>query len=807
MGRVRFRRTGTLLPWRLASLLVLCSCFAAAAPATRLVVRVRDPHGAPVANARATLHSRSGEVVASRVTGQDGHCRFTDLAAGEYLVAVEAAGLSRAEPRRVRLGRAGSLDLEVELSLARVHEEVVVTAAGTAQTVDEVSKALTVVDRREIDARGDVAVGDVLRPLAGLRVQQLGGPGSATSVRVRGLRAEDTAVLIDGVRFRDPSGTQGDASALVQDLLVTSLDRVEVLRGSGSSLYGSHAIGGAVNVLSAEGAGAPRGGIRVEGGSLGLLHGRGNVAGGLVADRVTYGLGLARMEVREGLDGDDRADNTSVQGLARARLSSNASLLARVYGAGASTALNETPRTVGTLPPGVLEAAPLSPEELRRYEAGTPVSQLHLAGASFIPSANDPDHRRESRFLSALVRFEHRPAARLGYAVSYHRLTTHRSFLDGPRGVGFEPRAGTRSDLRGTTHTLAARLDLSLGRHHLVTAGYELEGETFGDESYPDDPAANSSVEVAQKSHAVFAQDQVRLLDGRLQIAGSVRAQGFELDTPRFAPAASSPYQGARFDHPASARTADGSIAYFIPSTATRLRAHVGTGYRAPSLFERFGSIFDSFGYAVFGDPRLRPERSLGLDAGLDQSLAGARLRVSATYFHTRLRDAIVFDSSGTIRPDTDPFGRSSGYRSAGSGLASGVELSLAATPFAAGRLAAAYTFVDARPPTGVRDATRALGVPRHQLSLTALLGLDRDLTASFELTAMTGIQARIGTRVLRFEGPAKAALQVSYRVPLGSRRRLRLFGRGENLLDRVTFESGFRTPGRTAAAGASLAF
>ena len=105
------------------------------------------------------------------------------------------------------------------------------------------------------------------------------------------------------------------------------------------------------------------------------------------------------------------------------------------------------------------------------------------------------------------------------------------------------------------------------------------------------------------------------------------------------------------------------------------------------------------------------------------------------------------------------------------------------------------------------RDATRALGVPRHELSLVALFGLERDLTASVELTALSEIQSRIGTRVLRFDGLAKADAQISYRVPVGSSRRARLFGRIENLLDRVYFESGFRTPGRAAAAGASFTF
>jgi iron complex outermembrane receptor protein len=786
---------------------VLSACVAAASPQGALTLRVRDPQGAPVADARATLRSPTGEWVGAAATNQEGLCRFGGLATGEYLIGVEASGFLRSEARRVRVGVETSADLDVDLSLAGFNEQLVVTATGNAQTVDEVSKSLTVVDHREMDARGDVSVADALRSVAGVRVQQLGGPGAATNINIRGMRIADTAVLIDGVRFRDPTGTQGDASVFIQTLALTDLERIEVMRGSGSSLYGSNAIGGVVNLLTAEGGGSLRGGLLFEGGSLGALRGRANVTGGLAEDRVTYSLGLTRLDVSKGVDGDDAADNTSGQGRAHLRISSNAGLVVRLYGANASTYLNATPRTVGTLPRGVVDAVPLSPAELVRYEGGTPVSQLRLGDSNFIPSADDPDDRRESTFRSALLRFEQRANSRLGYSVSYHRLTTERVFLDGPRGVSsFEPRAMTRSEFSGTTHTLTGRADASLADHHFVTGGYEFESETFDNRSFPDDPSGNSSVDVTQTSHAVFVQDQMRFVGGRLQVAGSARAQFFHLQTPRFEPTNSAPYQSLAADPP-TAYTADGSLAYSFPSSGTLLRAHVGTGYRAPSLFERFGSGFSTFGYTLFGDPRLGPERSLGVDAGVDRALARGRLRLSATYFRTRLRDAIIFDSSGAIRPDTDPFARSSGYRSAGSGLASGVELTAAATPFPAANVSAAYTFVDSQPPTGIPDAPRALGIPRHQFSLVALVGLDRNVTASLQLVAMSDVLSRIGSRILRFDGTIRADAQMKYRLPLGSKRPFGLFGRVENALDRMYFENGFRTPGRTVIGGGTLVF
>ena len=153
----------------------------------------------------------------------------------------------------------------------------------------------------------------------------------------------------------------------------------------------------------------------------------------------------------------------------------------------------------------------------------------------------------------------------------------------------------------------------------------------------------------------------MRFLGDRLQISGAFRAQFFALDIPIFTPSASAPYQGIGFAAPAPAYTGDSSAAYFLRKSGTKLRAHVGRGYRAPSLFERFGAGFDPvYGYSVYGDPRLKPERSTGLDAGIDQTFLRDRLKISATYFYTWLQNVINFDTSGLIDPATDPLAASS---------------------------------------------------------------------------------------------------------------------------------------------------
>jgi outer membrane cobalamin receptor len=92
-----------------------------------------------------------------------------------------------------------------------------------------------------------------LRGIPGVRVQQQGSPGSLTTLRLRGQRNFDTAVLLDGLRVRDAGDINGSAVSLISDFVPVALDRVEVLRGAGSSIYGTHAIGGVVNLIPAVG--------------------------------------------------------------------------------------------------------------------------------------------------------------------------------------------------------------------------------------------------------------------------------------------------------------------------------------------------------------------------------------------------------------------------------------------------------------------------------------------------------------------------------------------------------------------------
>lgn len=782
-----------------------------------IIARVTDPHGAVVVKAAVTLYTRDNRVRLHGLTDEKGTYLFEHLVPGEYLIEAEAAGFARAAAQVLQVEPNATATREISLPLAAIDEHVIVTAQSTAQPVDEVSKAVSVVDQQEMDERDEFAISDALRTVPGLRVQQLGGPGSFASIKTRGLRNEDTAVLIDGLRFRDAGAPQGDASGYLGDLMVTDVSRVEVLRGSGSALYGTNAIGGVINLVTDEGGGPFHGDVLAEGGGLGMFRGRAQVAGGAGNNRIVYSAGLSHLNVTRGVDDHDETRNTSGQGRLLFNLTPTTTLSGRIYAANSRLQLNNSPEAIGTLPAtGIIAAVPLSPTELSRYELGVPISLLNPAGATFVPSANDPDNLRRAKFFSGAVVFTQRPSQAFGYTVSYQGLATNRSSVNGPLGVGFQPFGGTeRSDFDALVHTLGARFDARAGRANFITGGYEFESENFRNPSFPVNPAGNSDIDVTQRSHTVFIQDQLRFMDDRLQISGAFRAQFFRLKQPVFTPAPSSPYQGLTFLSPPTAYTGDGSVAYMFRSSGTKLRGHIGNGYRAPSLFERFGTFFDSFfGYSPVGDPRLQPDRSIAFDAGIDQTLYKNRLRASATYFYTKLQKIIIFDFSGLINPATDPFGRFGGYVNTNGGIARGVELSLTATPLATLKLSAAYTYTKSLQRTPqVPGVLRSFVTPDHQFSLVATQRFGRRFLINFDLAASSDYLAPIfnsttfASRAYRFRGLAKADLGATYTLPLGESRSLRFFGYVDNLFNRAHFESGFRIPGRTGRAGAAFRF
>ncbi|MFN7939679.1 MAG: TonB-dependent receptor [Bryobacteraceae bacterium] len=754
---------------------------------------LKDPAQAAISQGWIQLYSANNNLTRKTQTTATGEFVFANLAPGDYLVEARAYGFGGGPPQLVHLGTGGNATLDIVLELDALPQRVVVTASGTPLSVDSTAKALDITELADIERRAEFSIAEVLRQTPGMRVQQLGGPGGFTQIHTRGLRSFDTAVVIDGFRLRDAGSPQGDAAAFLGDLLVVDPARVEVLRGSGSSLYGSHAIGGVIQIVTDQGGGPLHGEIATEGGGLGFFRGLARMSGSAAKDKLQFSAGVAHMNVTRGVDGDDRARNASVQGSAQYLFTPQSRLSARFWGTDTFTQLNSSPYAGATanLPAfGLIDAVP---------------------GKTFITGLNDPDARRAGKQFSGLVSYLHelRPGTTL--RLGYQGLTTSRDNRDGPGGFRFPPAFNNSAVFDGDIHNLQARIDSTIGRHQLISAGYEFELEKYENISRDENPNAAQRVfartAVRQRSSSVFAQDQLRLLDSRLLVSLSGRWQRFSLRQPEFEGGVPA-YAITRFAAPPDALTGDIAIAYLL-RPGTKLRAHGGNAYRAPALYERFGTYFFSGMFSALGDPRLSPERALSMDAGFDQYFLGSKVRASATYFYTQLQNVVGF---GALL-GADPFGRFSGYRNMRGALARGVELSGEAALTRSTRMMASYTHTRSqqRNSVFVEGFLYSPRIPKNMGTwlVTQRIGSRLEITGDLAWSgqSITPLFAGTGTRGFLFDGARKLDVAAAYTLPLTDRWRMQFFTRVDNVLNQTWYEDGFRVPKAWAVGGLKLLF
>jgi vitamin B12 transporter len=767
---------------------------------------VRDSSGAVVPKASVRLSTVTGTVQRYAETADSGSFRFENVSPGPLLLTVEAGEFERVvKPVDSAGGKSG--DLEVLLPLQALPQQVSVTANSYLEDLDDSTRATAVIGRSEIDRRLEYSVTDALRESPGVRVTQLGGPGSTSTIRLRGLRAQDTSVLIDGMRMRDPASTQADAQAFTGDLMTLNISRIEVMRGCGSALYGSNAIGGVVNIVSDSGGGKFRGDWLGEGGGLGFLRSQLRMSGGALKDRLMYSGGVSHVNVLEGVDGDDRARNSSAQGFLQYRVRDSFLISGRVHGTNSFVSVNQSPALTANAPrTGSVNAIPLPDSQVDLRQRGLPFT---LGNATVFPSTNDPDSRRATWFTSALVAVDGQIAPPVHYRMAYQLVDARRDFPNGPAGIGFQPVLGEISTFRGRTDTLQARLNWT-GSRHIFSGGYEWEREAFDNGGVSQNPApaiaTSYRAQVSQRSQAAFAEDRWRFLQSRLQVTLSGRVQHFALQSPTLTGGLAQ-YLATPVPTPPNAYTGDIAAMYRVERTNTKFRAHLGNAYRAPSLFERYGTTFFGGAFIPYGDPRLRSERSIGTDAGVDQYLAGRRARVSATYFYTELRSVIAFDSTGLINRTADPFGRTSGYFATAGGLARGIELEGQAALWRGFQVTGSYTHTRTLERRMIAAGT--LKTPRileHTVSFVASQTWHRWVVSAnfFGSPDFIGV---ISGRAINWPGPRRLDGVVSYRLTNSERIKPEFFVRAENVLNQAYYEDGFRTPRRWVVGGLRLSF
>lgn len=229
--------------------------------------RTIDPAGLPVADAVVRLrHASTGQELRCKTTAR-GTCSLTPLQTGDYRVFAAAAELTATMP----LPPGPSVTVPLEPTLIRT-AVTVVSGSRIEELQDESPTKVDAITREQIESTGYERVSDVLQELPGVLVRR-GNTSTVGGEQIQGIDSRQVLVLQDGLPV---PGARGIKSGVVNLNRQSSgrLGRIEVAKGTASSLYGSDAIGGVINMITQEPQSPWEGGLLLSGGSLGMLDGR-----------------------------------------------------------------------------------------------------------------------------------------------------------------------------------------------------------------------------------------------------------------------------------------------------------------------------------------------------------------------------------------------------------------------------------------------------------------------------------------------------------------------------------------------------
>ena len=256
-------------------------------PTGALVGAVRTSDGLALPGVAVTLDGPAGE--RRLTTGPDGTFRASGLAAGEYAASVDAPGLELREPATATVG-AGESRLDLVLAPAPVSEHVVVSATRGEATLSSLGVSADVLDRQRIDDRAAPSLLPLLQEVPGVATARTGQTGLQGSVFIRGGESRYACVLVDGVAVNQPGGSFDFGTVLPFEL-----ERVEVVRGAASSLYGNDALAGVVSLQTRRARPGESPSLRAEGEAGSFDWQRGLVATSGARGRFDWNAGVQRL--------------------------------------------------------------------------------------------------------------------------------------------------------------------------------------------------------------------------------------------------------------------------------------------------------------------------------------------------------------------------------------------------------------------------------------------------------------------------------------------------------------------------------
>ncbi len=599
---------------------------------------------------------------------------------------------------------------------------IVVTATRIPTPELEIGSSVSVVSADDIASRQLQSLPDVLKQVPGLNVVQSGGPGGQTSVFMRGTNSNHTKVLVDGIDVGDPSNPGGAFD--FGQFLTQDIQKVEILRGPQSGLYGSDAIGGVINIITKSGSGPAQFNAGVEAGSFDTFNQTAGVSGSL--DAFHYAANVEHFHSGQTpvtpLDllapGEQRIDDYYDNLTASTKLGFDVTenfdlgLVARYT----DTHLRLTGENEDNFPADFPDSAQSTNNTLQTY----------------------------ARASAHLRSFEGALEQTLGAA--YSNVRSSDLAPEFPRSDLFGERV--KFDWQGII-TLAADEKLVLGAEHQrdeitapisastnIDSGYTELQSSFGDR--------------------LFDTLSVRY-DENDRFGGKV--------TYRFAPA------------------------YLIKETGTKLKASVGTGFKAPTLNQLFQSLPE---FHFFANPNLKPESSVGWDLGFEQKLASDALRFGITYFHNNIKNLIADSADFTTDINV------------GRAVTEGIESFVAYQPIEVLRLRLDYTYTHASDEIAHEELLRR---PKHKGTLSAAWAVSSRLSLSATLLSVgSWVDGNRDFSIQRLNAPVYTTVDLAATYDLS--KHLSLYGRVSNLLDRhYQNPVGFSAPSIGAFAGIKTKF
>ena len=465
-------------------------------------------------------------------------------------------------------------------------EDLSVTATRVPVSANAVTASVDVITGTALRARGVPFVSEALAELSSATVVQGGGIGGVAALFLRGGESDYVKVLIDGVPVNDAGGAFNFANLTTDDV-----ERIEVVRGPVSVLYGADAVSGIVQIFTRRGNGPATLSAALEGGTDATARWSLSAAGG--SDALDWSAGVARLRSDGMYEFNSGYGNTVLSGRLGMRPDR-------------ATTLAVTAR--------YSDARSAFPTDF----TGAPADSNQFSTGRQLAVGLDA-----SRYLADLV--EARAAVSLSRGEA--------GYDDQPDHAGDNAGFGYRSErtAAGTRALFDGRVNIWPSPALVVTLGaaYEREAEDVASETESDFGGGpfveTSSFEERRRPAGVYAQAVADLASG---LALTLNAR---LD------------ENSAFG---TFRTARAGAAYRV-ANGTRVRGSAGTAYKAPTFCEQFCD--QPF---IVGDPGLDPERVTTWEVGAEQLLPGGIVTLAATWFAQRFEDRIEYVAAGPDEPN-----------------------------------------------------------------------------------------------------------------------------------------------------------